>query len=111
MDDFRIPDPAAAFDCQPATSPQGPEALPPANRNLLRIKVPVTITLASKKQAIGSIVNLVPGTILRFDKSCDEKLDLEVGTRCIAQGECVQVGGRLGLRINSLTLPTERAAT
>jgi flagellar motor switch protein FliN len=73
------------------------------NRNLLRIKVPVTVTLASRKQAIGTIVDLAPGAILRFNKPCDEKLDLEVGTRRIAQGECVNVGGRLGLSLTSFS--------
>jgi flagellar motor switch/type III secretory pathway protein FliN len=71
------------------------------NRNLLRIKVPVTVTLASKKQAVGTIVDLAPGIILRFNKKCDENLDLEVGTTRIAQGECVNVGGQLGLRLTA----------
>ena len=109
MDDFRSSDPAAAFVCRPAPGAPDPEPLRASNRNLLRIKVPVTITLASKKQAVGSIVDLVPGAILRFDKSCHEKLDLEVGSRRIAQGECVHVGDRLGLRISSWILPAERS--
>jgi flagellar motor switch protein FliN len=109
MDDFHPSDPAAMFVCRPEPSAPGPESLPAPNCNLLRIKVPVTITLASKKQAVGNIINLVPGAILRFDKSCHEKLDLEVGARRIAQGECVEVGDRLGLRISSLILPAERS--
>ena len=107
MDDVRSSGPA--FDCRPAPGAPGPNALQAPNRNRLRIKVPVTITLASKKQPVGDIVDLVPGAILRFDKSCDEKLDLEVGARRIAQGECVEVGDRLGLRVSTLILPSERS--
>jgi flagellar motor switch protein FliN len=107
MDDLRSSDPATA--CRPTQRAQDPEALRAPNRNLLRIKVPVTITLASKKQTVGDIVDLVPGAILRFDKSCHGKLDLEIGTRRIAQGECVEVGNRLGLRLSTLILPSEQS--
>jgi flagellar motor switch/type III secretory pathway protein FliN len=74
----------------------------------LRIKVPVMVTLASKKQSIHQIVELGAGSIIKFEKSCDEMLDLEVGGLPIAQGEAVKVGDKFGLRISSMILPGER---
>ena len=82
--------------------------LPNYSRSLLRIKVPVTVKLAAKKQPVGKIVELVPGSIIQFSKSCDEMLELEVSGRTVAHGECVKVGEKFGLRITSLVLPGER---
>lgn len=82
--------------------------LPPYTRNLLRIRVPVTVTLARKKQPVQSIVEIVPGAILQFNKSCDEMLELEVSSQPTAVGECVKVGDKFGLRVTSMILPEER---
>lgn len=82
--------------------------LPPYTRSMLRIQVPVMVTLASKKQSINKIVELGPGSIIKFDKLCDEMLELEVGGRPIAEGEAVKVGDKFGLRISSMILPGER---
>jgi flagellar motor switch protein FliN len=80
-------------------------------RSLLHIEVPVVVTLAAKKQSIGQIVELGPGSIIHFDKSCEEMLDLSVGDRRIAQGEAVKVGDKFGLRVTSVVLPDERFKT
>ena len=85
--------------------------LPKYTRSLLHIEVPVVVTLAAKKQSIGQIVELGPGSIIHFDKSCEEMLDLSVGDRRIAQGEAVKVGDKFGLRVTSVVLPDERFKT
>ena len=81
--------------------------LPPYARSLLRISVPIMVTLARKRQRVGSIVELSPGAIIQFEKSCDELLELEVSGRPAAQGECVKVGDKFGLRITSMIMPEE----
>jgi len=85
-----------------------PEQLPAYARSLLRIQVPVMVTLAEKRQPLSRILNLGPGSIIQFDKSCEEPLLLEVAGRPIAQGEAVKVGEKFGLRITSMILPGER---
>ena len=75
---------------------------------MLRIRVPVSVTLASARKPIGLIVELGPGAILQFDKSCEEMLELGVGDRQIASGEAVKVGDMFGLRVTSIVLPEER---
>jgi len=84
------------------------EHLPVYTRSLLHIAVPVTVTLAAKKQPVGKIIELAPGSIIQFDKSCEEMLDLEVGGQPVAQGEAVKVGDKFGIRLTSLILPLER---
>ena len=82
--------------------------LPRYTRSLLRVRVPVRVNLAAKKESVRSIVELGAGAIIRFNKPCEETLELEVGGHPIARGEAVKVGDMFGLRITSMILPEER---
>jgi flagellar motor switch/type III secretory pathway protein FliN len=106
------PCPASQPDDHPAihglSGPTTINDLPPYSRSLLRIRVPVVVTLAQKRQILRRIVELGPGSIIQFDKSCEETLDLDVGGHRVAIGEAVKVGDKFGLRITSIILPGER---
>jgi flagellar motor switch protein FliN/FliY len=78
------------------------DRLPAYSRGLLQILVPVRVTLASQRKSIQEIIELGPGSIVKFDKTCDEPLELSVGDRPIAQGEVVKVGDKFGLKISGL---------
>ncbi len=91
----------------PARKPRSLEELPPYIRSLLKVKLPVMVTLASKKMKVKDILQLVPGSIIQFDKSCSELLDLEVAGVRIAVGEAVKVGEKFGLRIRRMVPPRE----
>ena len=84
------------------------EDLPPYTKSLLRIRVPVMVTLAQKKQPISKILEIGPGTILQFQKSCDQLLELEVNGHAVGVGEAVKVGDKFGLRVTGMTLPGEK---
>jgi len=86
----------------------GLSRLPIYARSLLRIQVPVSVRLASKRQKIGQVVQLCPGSIISFDKTCDEMLDLLAGGCRVGLGEAVKVGDKFGLRILSISMPHER---
>ncbi len=87
------------------------QRLPAYTRSLLHIEVPVIVTLAAKKQAVGQILELGPGSIIHFDKSCDEMLDISVGEHRVAEGEAVKVGDKFGVRVTAIILPEERFKT
>jgi flagellar motor switch protein FliN/FliY len=70
--------------------------------------VPLSVTLATKRQPLQRILELGPGSILPFDKACSDPLTLEVAGEPIAQGEVIKVGDKFGLRLTSLVLPGER---
>ncbi len=89
-------------------APPGFERMPAYMRSLLKIKVPVLVTLAETKKAIREVTELVPGSIIHFNKSCDETLTLQVGGTTVARGEAVKVGDKFGLRITSINMPDER---
>jgi flagellar motor switch protein FliN len=102
--------PTAAFDSAPRTpsATASVDDLPPYSRSLLRIQVPVVVTLAEKRQALGRIVELGPGSIIQFEKSCEESLQLVAGGHTVACGEVVKVGDKFGLRITAMVMPGER---
>jgi flagellar motor switch protein FliN len=84
------------------------DELPAYTRSLLRIPLPVSVTLATRKQPVRQILDLGVGSVIHFDKPCDEPLDLEVNGHRVARGEAVKVGDKFGLRIQSVVLPGER---
>jgi flagellar motor switch protein FliN len=77
-------------------------SLPAFARGLLKIRVPLHVTLASQRKSIHEIVELGPGSIIKFDKTCDEPHDLSIGDRAIALGEVVKIGDKFGLRISGI---------
>lgn len=93
---------------RPATKSLNASALPTFTKSLLHISVPVTVTLAAQKLPLCRIVELGPGSLLQFEKSCEELLELEVNGRRVAVGEAVKVGDKFGLRVSSMILPDER---
>jgi len=106
-------EPIAAPEPKAAEEPSkrgeaSPRDLPDYARSLMRIKVPVVVTLAAQRKPVSQIVELGPGSIIQFDKSCEEMLDLAVGNHEVAVGEAVKVGDKFGLRITSIKLPEER---
>ena len=82
--------------------------LPPYTRRLLRVKVPVTIRLASTQTRLSQLMEMGPGSIIQFEKGCDERLTMEVGGFDIAEGEAVKIGDKFGLRVTQIVLPPER---
>lgn len=102
------PTPVPAAAMPHPTGPIENDELPNYTRSLLRIRLPISVTLAEKRQPVKSIVELGIGSIIHFSKPCDDPLDLEVNGRKIAQGEAVKVGDKFGLRVRNISLPEER---
>jgi len=101
-------DSAASTPESAASIEAGLLQLPSYTRSLLRIKVPVRVTLATTQLSLARIVELAPGSIIQFPKACDDPLLLSVGNRDIAVGDAVKVGEKFGLRISSMVLPEEK---
>lgn len=106
--------PAFSFPARAATPDDDYELahrlarLPAYTRSLLRIKVPVVVTLATTRQPMSHVLDLAPGTILHFGKACDDPLTLSVGKCEVAVGETVKVGDKFGLRLTSMVMPEEK---
>jgi flagellar motor switch/type III secretory pathway protein FliN len=74
---------------------------------LLKIPVPVSVNLAVKKETVQEVVELVPGSIIKFEKGCDELLHMVVGGQTIAEGEAVKIGDKFGFRVTAMVMPEE----
>jgi flagellar motor switch protein FliN/FliY len=81
--------------------------LPHYSRSLLKIRVPISVQLASKKETVQEVVGLAPGSIIKFEKGCDELLQMIIGEQAIAEGEAVKVGEKFGFRVTSMLMPRE----
>lgn len=80
----------------------------PFCQSVLRIEVPVVVSLASKRMQVDQVMKLVPGVMIQFDKPCDSPMTIEVGDQPIASGEIVKTGDKFGIRINDILMPAER---
>jgi flagellar motor switch protein FliN/FliY len=74
----------------------------PEVRRLLRIRVPVIVQLAHRPMAVSKIRSFAPGSILEFEKSVEDPLDLLINNRLIGHGTCVKVGENFGLRVTTV---------
>ncbi|HBT78271.1 MAG TPA: hypothetical protein DEB39_15410 [Planctomycetaceae bacterium] len=95
-------------DADPNSKPPTAEDLPGFSHSLLKVRVPVAAVLARARKPIKSILELGIGSVIQFDKSCDDPIELEIDRTIIGNGEAVKVGDKFGLRISTMLLPKER---
>lgn len=77
-------------------------------KSLLRIEAELAVVLADEKMPVAKILQLVPGVMIPFEKTCEAPLTIEVDGIAIAQGEVVKVGDKFGLRIQEILDRDER---
>jgi flagellar motor switch/type III secretory pathway protein FliN len=77
---------------------------------IIRTKVPVAVTLASRLMRASRLMELAPGSVLEFDRNCDEPLVFTVNNLPIGEGEAVKVGEKFGIKMSKLAAPAERFA-
>ncbi len=84
-----------------------PEPINGYQREVLCVRAPVSVTLAQKSVPLSMVLDLVPGAMIQFSKSCDAPLVLSVGGHPLALGEAVKVDDKFGLRIRTFDLSEE----
>lgn len=99
----------AALASGPADTPF--QNLPDYAHSLMQIKLPVMVTLARQKLKVKRVLEIAPGSLIQFDKFCEDMLDVEAADRKIALGEAVKVGDKFGIKITSIVMPPERFNT
>ncbi len=90
-----------------AAKPLDFSQLPSYSRSLLKVAVPVSVQLAAKKESVQEVVEIVPGSIIKFEKGCDELLQMIIGGQQVAEGEAVKIGDKFGFRVTAMVLPSE----
>ncbi len=107
------PQVAAAAAAPPAPKePEKPTGPTPRERlhRLMKLEVPVSVRLAEKRITMGQLINIGPGGLITFPKSCDDLLDLYVNNRLYAKGEAVKIGEKFGIKINEVGVENLRAS-
>lgn len=90
-----------------AAQPKDFRDLPPNALSALQVNVVLSVSLAAKKLPLRDVIELGPGSIITFDKGCDDSLEIKVGERSVALGEAVKIGERFGVRVQQMILPEE----
>lgn len=115
---FRIPE-------KPTQNPEGPnhdrpQARPTSSaavsvdarrqrlRRVLKVPVQVVVHLADKKIEMGQLLSIAPGSLIAFDKNCEDLLDLYINNRLYCRGEAVKIGENFGLKVNELGVVRRR---
>ena len=75
---------------------------------ILRISVPISVTLAEKDFRLETLTAITVGTILEFDAASDAELTLYAANQPIGKGLAVKVGENFGLRVTSIGTIRER---
>lgn len=103
--DVSVAPPAAS----PPTSRETLNPSAPNVRRLLRTNVPIIVTLADKRLPTSRLVDIGPGSIIEFERPCDEPLQLSANNLPIGVGEAVKIGDHFGLKVTAILSPEQRA--
>lgn len=82
--------------------------LEPFCKSVLKVQVPVVVTVATKKMQLEQFLKLVPGAMIQFEKPYELPMTVEVVDQPIAEGEVVKAGDRFAVRITQIQSPSER---
>jgi flagellar motor switch protein FliN/FliY len=74
----------------------------PITSRLMKLPVQVAVHLAERKIDLSQLLSMAPGSLLTFDKPCEDLLELYVNNQQYARGEAVKIGEKFGLKINEM---------
>jgi flagellar motor switch protein FliN/FliY len=75
---------------------------------LLDLSLPIAIELGKTTMMVKDILELERGSIVEFDKMASEPVDILINGKKMAEGEVVVIDKHFGIRITSLTEPSDR---
>lgn len=101
--------PATAMGTMPPGAPNMPEgmvpspAMSPAPGNNANMPVQLTLQVGSVSMELGKLLEMSAGSILSDEvMSFFPKVRVLAGDRAVAEGELVQIEGKVGLRVSKL---------
>ncbi len=102
-DEVTVPQPVPEGGTLPPSPPSEVLGnLHPNIQRILRLKLSLSVVVAEKHMPVETVIKLGPGTIIEFNKSADEDLDLRVNDQKIGAGEVVIIGERFGIQLRSI---------
>jgi flagellar motor switch protein FliN/FliY len=77
-------------------------------KTILKLRVPVIVQICRQRKPVDELLQLGSGSILEFEKSADDDLELLVNNKPIGRGRAVKVGENFGLRLTQIGNRRER---
>jgi len=77
---------------------------------ILKLKVPVLVTVGERFMSVDDVLALGPGAILELERSADSDLILMVNNKVVGTGQAVKVGENFGIKINHIDSAQDRIA-
>lgn len=71
-------------------------------QRILKLRVPVIVKLAERRIGLHEVLRLSTGSIIEFQKSSDEPMELLINNRSIGTGVAVKVGENFGIKLLSI---------
>ncbi|QDU47813.1 FliM/FliN family flagellar motor switch protein [Gimesia panareensis] len=101
------PEPAATQPAQQQAAPAGAAlAASPGGQNPLnrinKLPVQAIVKLASKKIEMNQLLSICPGSLITFDKPCEDPLEMYINNQVYCLGEAVKIGENFGLKIDKV---------
>ncbi|NCG07595.1 MAG: flagellar motor switch protein FliN [Gammaproteobacteria bacterium] len=75
---------------------------------LMDVPVTMTVEVGRKSLTIKELLSLTPGSVVSFDRSVTEPMDIMINGTLVARGEVVSADGKFGLRLVDVVSPKER---
>jgi flagellar motor switch protein FliN/FliY len=75
---------------------------------LMDVPVTMSVEVGRKSLTIKELLSLTPGSVVSFDRSVTEPMDIMINGTLIARGEVVSADGKFGLRLVDVVSPKER---
>ena len=75
---------------------------------LMDVPVYLTVEVGRKRMTIKELLALTSGSVVSFDRSVTEPMDIMVNGTLVARGEVVSAEGQFGLRLVDVVSPKER---
>jgi flagellar motor switch protein FliN/FliY len=75
---------------------------------LMDVPVTMTVEVGRKSLTIKELLSLTPGSVVSFDRSVTEPMDIMINGTFVARGEVVSADGKFGLRLVDVVSPKER---
>lgn len=104
----RADDAPATATAKPRKDSAKPAGKPGPLDRVLKLEVPVIVTLAQRSMRFRDVLRLTAGTILEFDQPASADLRLMINNKCIGTGKAVKVGENFGLSISSISSKRRR---
>lgn len=75
-------------------------------RAVYNVPLDVNIVLGHKKMSISQVLELKPNAIIELDRKENEPVEIHINSKCVAYGEIILVGNKIGVTIMSIVDPT-----